>query len=473
MSVATQQRELTSADAGSVRAGPERSVARFDMAWPYLRGAVLSVILVWALVMIYMSLSPRLYASRFTLNVPGAANQSSFSLESIGQATSTPTSPFSTTALSPKVVYKEIADSEQVRIAAATALGLSVKDFGRPRVKLVDETALMLFEITAGTPDEATRRANALIVAFNEQLDSLRKDELEKREAAIRRNLEAYQGEVRRVRELQRQTHDAYGLHSLTQFADMVASTTLLRRRLSDLEGELQRVEREHSSLVERLGLTATEANAALKIASSSSVQKALVEFSDAQSLQAGDAERFGDRHPARMSSISRFAAARGELDRQLMLLGLGSSAQLSNVLVAVNGGQRAELMQMLVRTEALAAGKRREISSLRDESLRLDKDVEHLSTAAARLEDLKKDQIVADAVLSSAMARINASRSDIYGSYPIVQVVAAPDRTEYLAQPRLFFAALGGLSGTLFACLAWMLAWLQFVHRARRRKSM
>ena len=150
MSVATQQRELTSADAGSVRAGPERSVARFDMAWPYLRGAVLSVILVWALVMIYMSLSPRLYASRFTLNVPGAANQSSFSLESIGQATSTPTSPFSTTALSPKVVYKEIADSEQVRIAAATALGLSVKDFGRPRVKLVDETALMLFEITAG-----------------------------------------------------------------------------------------------------------------------------------------------------------------------------------------------------------------------------------------------------------------------------------------------------------------------------------
>ena len=153
------------------------------------------------------------------------------------------------------------------------------------------------------TPDEATRRANALIVAFNEQLDSLRKDELEKREAAIRRNLEAYQGEVRRVRELQRQTHDAYGLHSLTQFADMVASTTLLRRRLSDLEGELQRVEREHSSLVERLGLTATEANAALKIASSSSVQKALVEFSDAQSLQAGDAERFGDRHPARMSS--------------------------------------------------------------------------------------------------------------------------------------------------------------------------
>ena len=125
------------------------------------------------------------------------------------------------------------------------------------------------------------------------------------------------------------------------------------------------------------------------------------------------------------------------------MLLGLGSSAQLSNVLVAVNGGQRAELMQMLVRTEALAAGKRREISSLRDESLRLDKDVEHLSTAAARLEELKKDQIVADAVLSSAMARINASRSDIYGSYPIVQVVAAPDRTEYLCPtPTIFCSA-------------------------------
>ncbi|HRK18087.1 MAG TPA: hypothetical protein PK970_03960 [Hyphomicrobiaceae bacterium] len=472
MAVATQQRQTVSDGQGSDGGSRSEFAARFDTAWPYIRGAVLSVVLVWALVTIYMTMSPRLYASRFTLNVPGAANQTNVSLESLGQATTTPTSPFSTTALSPKVVYKEIADSEQVRSAAAAILGMTVKEFGRPRVKLVDETALMLFQISDSTPDGAKRKAEALIAAFNVQLDNLRRDELEKREAAIRRNLESYQAEARRVRDLQQKTHDASGLHSLTQYAELVSQTTALRRRIADLDGELVRAEREHGMLAARLGLSPQEADAALKIAGSPQIQKALAEFSEAQSLASSETQRFGARHPARILAESRVDAAKSELDRQLAKIGLGAGDGLANVLLAMNGAHRAELLQMLVRTEALASGKRREIETLREEAQRIDRDIERLMPAAVQLEQLKKDQIVADAVLSSAMARINASRSDIYGSYPIVQVVAAPDQTDYLVQPRLFYAVLGGVSGSLFACLAWMLAWLQFLHRARRRKS-
>lgn len=472
MAVATQQREMVSNGPGPDGGARSNAAVRFDTAWPYIRGAALSVTLVWALVTIYMTLSPRLYASRFTLNVPGAANQSSFSLESIGQATSTPTSPFSTTALSPKVVYREIADSEQVRSAAATELGMTVKDFGRPRVKLVDETALMLFEVSASSAGLAKRKAEALIGAFNIQLDTLRRDELEKREAAIRRNLESYQAEARRVRDLQQKANEQSGLHSLSQFAELVTQTTAMRRRIADLDGELMRAEREHATLVTRLGLSSTEADAALRIAGSPQIQRALAEYSEAQSQLSSDTERYGTRHPARLLTETRVAAAKGELDRQLAKVRLGTSDTLANVLLAMNGAHRAELMQMLVRTEALASGKRREIETLREEALRFERDVDRLAPAAAQLEQLKKDQIVADAVLSSAMARINASRSDIYGSYPIVQVVAQPDQTDYLVQPRMFYAVLGGLSGSIFACLAWMLAWLQFLHRARRPKS-
>jgi uncharacterized protein involved in exopolysaccharide biosynthesis len=445
---------------------------RVQSAWPYFRGATLSVVLVWSLVSVYLALTPRMYASRWTLNVPGASNSVSFSLESIGQTSSTPTSPFATSALSPKVVYKEIADSETVRLMAAEQLGLSLKDFGRPRIKLIDETALMLFEIAGPTPEAATLRARALIVAFNTQLDGLRNDELEKREAAIRQNLAAYQAEVKRVRDLQREAQGRSGLASTTQFAEMVSSMTTLRRRVVDLEGEMERVEHERQSLMERLRLTPAQASLALKIASDTSMQKAFAELSEAVSLEATDAAKYGPRHPQRLQSATRMIAARGQLDAQLAVLGIERGDDVSAVMLAMNATHRAELLQSLVKAEAHAQGKRHEISIQRAEQKRLEADVSRLTDASVRLEELKKDQIVADAVLSSALARINASRSDIFGSYPIVQVVAQPDKTEYLSQPRMLYAGLGGLSGSVFACLAWFLAWLQFVHRSRRQKN-
>ena len=126
---------------------------RTDLAWPYVRGALLSVVCIWTFSTSYLWFTPRTYVSRWTLNLPSAASSVSLSLESIGQSSSTPNSPFSSSALSPKVVYKEIAEGERVRVAAARSLDLELGRFGKPRVKLIDETALMLFEISASSPD--------------------------------------------------------------------------------------------------------------------------------------------------------------------------------------------------------------------------------------------------------------------------------------------------------------------------------
>ncbi len=330
---------------------------RVRSAWPYIRGAVLSVVLVWALVVVYLALTPRLYASRWTLNVPGASNSMSFSLESIGQTSSTPTSPFATSALSPKVVYREIADSEAVRLMAAQSLGLSLRAFGRPRIKLVDETALMLFEIGGPTPEAATERGNALINAFNIQLERLRNDELDKREAAIRRNLQAYQAEVKRVRDLQRQTQETSGLVSTAQFADMVASLTALRRRLTDLGGEMERVEQERRSLIERLDLTPKQANVALKIASDPAIQKSISELSDADSQLATNSAKYGPKHPQIMLDTTRREAAQSQLKSQLAALGVTAPGDASTVVLAMNAMHRAELMQTLLKTEFFGGG--------------------------------------------------------------------------------------------------------------------
>ena len=455
---------------------PKRAPGRrkSDAAWPYIRGAVLSVSCVWAFVAAYLMLTPWTYVSRWTLNLPSAASSVSLSLESIGQSSSTPNSPFSSSALSPKVVYKEIAEGEKVRAAAARALGISLSKFGKPRVKLIDETALMMFEMTAGSPEEAQRRSYALMTSLNAELDALRNDELEKRAVAVRNNLKDYQAQVHLARENTVRAQAETGLVSTNQFSEMVSSLTALRRRLVELGSDADKVANEQRQLSERLSVGPKEAERAIKLAADPALIKALVEYNDAVGALAADNVRFGPQHPQLRASTNRREAALSRVSElvERIVPGAGKSADLASLMTIINGSSNAELYMQLVRNEAVIEGRRRELATVSTDKARLEADVARLSGAAARLEELKKDQLVADAVFSSAMARLDSSKSDIYGSYPIVQVVADPDLPEFRAQPRVFYAALGGLSGSLFACLAWILAWLQFAHRSTRLKS-
>ena len=447
---------------------------RSDYAWPYIRGAALSVTCVWAFVISYLAMTQPTYVSRWMLNLPSAASSVSLSLESIGQSSSTPNSPFSSSALSPKVIYKEIAEGERVRAAAANALGLEFARFGKPRVKLIDETALMMFEMTAPTPQEAKRRSDALMVAFNAELDSLRNDELEMRAGAVRKNLVAYQAQVRLARDNTIRAQQETGLVSINQFSEMVSSLTTLRRRLIELGSDVEKLSEEQLHLSTRLGVSAEAAGQALRLSADPSLLKALTEYNEANTAFASEAERFGPHHPQLMATASRHTAAQNRIASLVenLVPGAGRNIDLATLLTITNATPRAELYLTLVRNDTALQGKRRELQSVSSDKMRLEADVNRLSGAAARLEDLKKDQLVADAVLSSAMARLDSSKSDIYGSYPIVQVVAPPDVAAAASQPRPLYAALGGVSGTIFACLAWILAWLQFAHRSKRPKN-
>jgi uncharacterized protein involved in exopolysaccharide biosynthesis len=447
---------------------------RSDMTWPYVRGAGLSVTCIWAFVVAYLTFTTPVYVSRWVMNLPGATSNVSVSLESIGQSTSTPSSPFSSASLSPKVVYKEIADGEKVRFAAASSLGLALTEFGRPRVKLVDETALMMFEMTGRSPQEAKRRSEALIVAFGAELERLRADELEKRSTAIRSNIADYQHHSKLARERVVHAQVEAGLISANQFAEMITGLTMLRRRSQELSGEVEKAADEQARLSRQLGITPLEAGMALKLAGDPGLQKILQEYAEASTQFATDDERFGERHPQRLASTSRRDAALSRLRGGIAGIAPEHASQhgIERLTTVVNMSARSDLYATLVRNDAALEGRRRELASMSADRVRIEADVLRLSPIAARLEELKKEQLVADAVLSSATARLDSSKSDIYGSYPIVQVVAPPDIIETAAQPRPLYAALGGISGTFFACLAWMLAWLQSFHRWKRRKN-
>ncbi len=438
----------------------------------YMRWALLTATIAWLFAAAYLMFTPLKYVSKWTLILPGAGNSATLSLENIGQATSTANSPFGSVSLSPKVVYKEIADSDLVRSAAAEAIGMTYAAFGRPRIKLIDETALMNFEIAAPTPELAQRKALASIQALNQQLVALRKDELEKRSVATTLNLKSYQDQVDAARQKITDIQLSSGLVSVNQFNDMVNNFGTTRRRLTELSGELHKQQQEQARLIDRLGIGASNASIALRMAADPSLVRVVNELAEANGLYTAEVRRLGAANPVLINIDKRRTAAREQLTAMMAKLNVGTEAESRALVMMANVSHQAELLQQLVRNEAAMDGKRREVETISAEKERLEDEVARLSGAAAQLEDLKKNHQLAEAVYSSAVARVDTSKSDIYGAYPIVQVLAPPNIPDGYEQPRRLYAVIAGVVGTLFSLLAWGLVWLHSLQRSKRTKK-
>jgi uncharacterized protein involved in exopolysaccharide biosynthesis len=133
---------------------------------------------------------------------------------------------------------------------------------------------------------------------------------------------------------------------------------------------------------------------------------------------------------------------------------------------LVLNSSNQSDLLRAIVSNESALAGRNKEIEAIENELTFLEFKVVKMGEAAARLEALQKDHLVAEAVFTSAAARLDISRTDQFSSYPMVQVLAAPDLPASRSQPRLLYAVAAGVLGTLLVLFAWGAAW------ARRRFS-
>ena len=82
------------------------------------------------------------------------------------------------------------------------------------------------------------------------------------------------------------------------------------------------------------------------------------------------------------------------------------------------------------------------------------------LAPAAAQLQDLQRDFSVAEAVFASAIARAQTTKSDVYASYPLVQVLENPSLPENPSSPNRKLAVVAGAAATMMMLFGLMLAW-------------
>ena len=431
----------------------------------FLRYAMVLVagwIVIGALALAFLTLSPKSYRSGFTLILPGAGSGVSVNLDSLGQATSNTASPFGSQSLSPTENYKRLLQSFRLRGHVASQLELEMSDVPAPAIKLANQTKLMYVSVKASSPDAAHELADAWLAAFEQELAALRAEEQTLRDLAYRDTLEGFEDAVRNTQAQIIAFQTEHGLISVEQFRDLVGQTDTLRIELERAEAERAVALSEVRRLSDILGISADQAIDILALLSDSAFQAMIEAQSEAMTTRSELTDMFGPNHPDVVAATRELSGLNaGIFDRGRILIGFEAFAELDRAYYA-SQSDRSSLIAKLVDATVRLAGveKRRDAmgTQLTDTQAR----VEQLAGPATELDGLLRDHQVAETVFASALARIDTNRTDVFASYPLTQTVEAPARPQSPATPSKKFIALGTIAGMLFYAIGLALLWIR-----------
>lgn len=431
--------------------------------------AALGVAALWGPVVAYLQLAPVSYTSSVSLILPGSGAASSISLSEIGQASSFANSAYASPSLSPTVTYKRLLASQRVLDAAAGQAGGQAGEqagaaaaFDAPRVRLVDQTGLVMFEMKGATPEAAQGRAEALTAAFLAELESLRHDEQTRRAESARSAIADYEADVSGIREAITALQRESGLSAPEQYTEIVNDREVLAARKRDLEAAHQEAAIRVATLEAVLRLDARTAALALKLGADPEFRALAAAMAAAAAELAAARGEYGERHPVLVAARDHYNGTIGRMEaRAGQLTGLAVDRLAAEIDLAADG-ERAALLAELVRLEAKRDGLAARRAVLAEKVALADARVDRLREAAARLDDLTRDYQVAEAVFASALARVDTSKSDLYASYPLVQVLEAASLPQSPSSPRTLIAVAAGIAGTLCLLVALALAWLR-----------
>ncbi|MBY6032308.1 hypothetical protein KUV59_03950 [Marinobacter daepoensis] len=394
--------------------------------------------------------------------LPGTGNGLALNLESIGQATSSSSSPYTNSSVDPVVNYKSIASSTPVLSVAAQTLGLSLQEFGLPKIKLVDQTSLMHFRMSGETADEAQQKSYALYRALQSQLDRLRDDETHHLSEASLAMLSDFDRKLESAQQQKVAFQVNSEIVSFEQYEGLI-------RLLEDSKHKHQQLTSEHSALQARINtlskglyLDEERLRAAIALRNDATFQKQLARHADIHAQMATLSGIWGERHP----QMEQLKAAHHEVDRQLTSRGhrITRNTEFTTADLVELGSQSGqdqpllELLTMYAERDGLVQKIEAEMAFIGD----LKQKIRASAEDSVALENLSRKQQVATAVFSTALAKIDISSAERFSSYPLVQMLAHPTHPDAPDTLKKKLALVGGsgASGVMFIGL--FLMWVR-----------
>ena len=436
------------------------------MNWPlffrYLRRAIsilkfklsLLGLVVAFLLALYLMLESPSYKTSWVMLLPGTERASTINLDNIGEARSNGANAYGSVSISPKNTYKEIALSDAVINSAAKQYGVDAIVFSKPRIQLIDQTPAMKFTLVGESKDDLILRAKLYNDTFHKVLDELRRNEIERNFDGIELNLEQAKMRLQRARQDIVDYQIKTSFFSDNQFARWTDDTEQLRVEHTGVEIEIKSLDAKLAAALDQLGITSDQANAFLTLQANPLVPSTLEVLSVKHAELVVAKSIYGPENPIRkvlekeresLVSETRF------LLKGVPSLDLLSDSMLYGLVSVTNSELIKTVNALLVEQQALTV-KRDAMQVSREQYL--DRVKSHAQDSAT-LSDLQRVHQIAEAIFSSALAKLDTSRLDIYATYPLTQLLTLPGATVKRDRLKSKLMILAGIIVYGLLCLA------------------
>jgi uncharacterized protein involved in exopolysaccharide biosynthesis len=433
----------------------------------WLRYLILSALgnaFIWGSSIQYLKVTKPTYTSEWGLILSSGSLGVSVNLPGIGQASSSSGSALGSSTYDPRANLEYIFTSDRVLKAAAAIAKIPVEKFGKPRIKLLNNTTIMQFELTGKSPEEARDKSLALYQAIVNHINILRNGEISQRGKPSQEILLSAQ---RKLEDAQKRLSD-YKIRSGLSFPDQVGnlSTNIeqLRRLRAETHAQEELTDKRMQQLSKDLGLSPTEAATAFLLHVDQIFQQNLKDYSEATTSLQVLMTKFGVNHPQVVKESKRQEAAWDALlQRSEYLSGQPqTAATLNRLALAVNGSARDTLFQSLVSYQSDQQGLKAQVQGLDSAIAQLEKRLDNLSQKQSILENLKRDQQIAEAVFASTLTKLDLGQGDVFSTYPLIQMAMEPSLADEPTAPKKNLIRAGAAAGSLFSTLGLGLMWIR-----------
>lgn len=426
---------------------------------PYLVVGLVSYACVVLLVSLYLSKTPQ-YTSHMQLVLPGTGNSSSVSLNGIGEVVSQTNTPFSGGGFNPRVNYKEMLSSRTVLERAAKELNMTVNGFGKAKIKLTEQTSIITLAVNGTSKELAQEKAFSLYHSLQKELDGLRADEVSRRDQSIKNILMQYQDRMTLTRGAILNFQQRSMLVSTDQMEQLIKTLSGVKERKVYARAEANKLKEYINQLSEELGVTPQMAGQAFTLQSDVEFKAYSQELGKSVTKLTQYSSRWGVNHPKVVAQQKRLDLTRTSIDnRSRELFGVNASAIFTNLNLETTP-KRSQLFADLIDSFAKYKGQASMVLDLERSAGHLADQLKIYSREVIELERLQREFNMAEAIFTSAAARIDASRADIFASYPVIQLLASPSYPVLHSSPNKLIAVIAGIAGFLFITFGLLLIW-------------
>ena len=433
---------------------------------PYFILGIIANAAIWGSAAFILKVQRPIYTSTLNTTLPGSGSAAHVSLPNIGQASYESSSPYGNSSTQdPRETYKAIATSEPVIKAAAKKLNMSLYSFGMPRLKVVQNTTIMRFDFNGESPNEAQNKSLAFYQAFQARLNELRAQEAVQRDAGFQSSLSTSKTKLQIAQKRLSDYKARSGLNSNDQITALSNNIEGLRKERAQILAQQQQASTRLKEISAKLKLSPQQAVDAFVLQTDQIFQQNLKNYSETSAVLVVLESKLLPNHPTVVDQEARRdAAQKALLTRSQSLLGRPVSQatlQLLN-LNSTNVSARENLFQELFAVRAGEQGFQSQAQEMNQQIALLEGRLKTLAQQESTLEALKRDLLVAEAVFSSTLARLDIGRSNAFGSYPLIQTLIEPTLPLTPSFPKPSFVLLGATLGSLFLTTGFLLLWLR-----------